>query len=150
MNKITLNINEVDVSCKPVIYTCYGLGSCIGLFIEDRRKRIAGGAHIPLPSEHAGIWMDATTIINILLSYFSYLGSDMQNLRAKITGGSQVYQSTLNLGEENFKSVLHLLTQRRIYIAAKDIGGRISRTAIYNSQTGELHISTSNKTIYVI
>jgi chemotaxis protein CheD len=146
-----LNINEMDVSAEPVVFTCYGLGSCIGLFITDRTKGLSGGVHIPLPNNASqSEWKDATYLIDELLSTFQAWGSDLNTLRAKVTGGAQVYGSHSNIGAQNAEVVLKQLTDRKVYIAATDVGGTISRTARYHSQSGELQISTSEQTKYSI
>jgi len=151
MRKRMLNINEVDVTAKPVVYTCYGLGSCIGLFVTDKPKGLSGGAHIPLPaSTETDGFLGASRLINELLQAFQQLGSDLSYLRAKITGGAQVYDSLLNIGEKNIRAVLQQLIEKKIFIAATDVGGRVSRTARFNSVTGELCISTSEQKTYCI
>ena len=146
-----LNINEVDVSDQPVVFTCYGLGSCIGLFITDRTKGLSGGVHIPLPHlSGPSEWKDAACLIDELLHAFQAWGSNLDTLRAKVTGGAQVYGSHSNIGAQNAEVVLKQLTDRKVYIAATDVGGTISRTARYHSQSGELEISTSEQTKYSI
>ena len=151
MRERMLNINEVEVSSSPVVYTCYGLGSCIGLFVTDPLKKLSGGAHIPLPGpSSAGNFQGASSMIEELLNTFTKLGSDMNCLRAKITGGSRVYESSPLIGEQNTHAVLQHLIDRRIFIAATDVGGRVSRTVRFNSVTQELRISTSEQKMYCI
>ncbi|MEJ7643192.1 MAG: chemotaxis protein CheD [Chryseolinea sp.] len=151
MKKRMLNINEVEVHGKPVVYTCYGLGSCIALFITDGRNGLSGGAHIPLPfSLDASDFQDASSMINRLLLAFSAQGSDLNSLSAKVTGGAQIYQSSIGIGQQNVRVVLRKLIKEKIYIAATDVGGAVSRTARFNSITRVLQISTSEKITYCI
>lgn len=151
MKKKVLHMNDFDVSEKPLIYTCYGLGSCIGLFLTDRRLNLSGGAHIPIPfSLGGGGFLDASHMIEELMNRFVYMGSDLGNLRAKLTGGAQVYVSSISIGHQNTQVVMSQLIQKRIFIAASDVGGSISRTARFNTLTGELEISTSEKKTYSI
>jgi chemotaxis protein CheD len=146
-----LNINEIDITMKPVVYTCYGLGSCIGLFITDRLKGFSGGAHIPLPASLPdGEFLDAPHMIKELLDSFAGLGSNLNMLHAKVTGGANVYSGSCNIGEQNSRAVLQQLTLHKIYIAGTDLGGKLSRTARFNSITRELHISTSDLQKYCI
>lgn len=141
----------MDVSNTPVEYTCYGLGSCIGLFVTDRVKGLSGGAHIPLPSAlHEGVFLDASQLIEQLLSAFSLNGSDLNTLRAKVTGGAQIYAGTSDIGQQNVSIVLQTLIDKKIFIAAKDVGGLVSRTVRFTSTTGELQISTSEQKTYSI
>jgi len=94
--------------------------------------------------------MDAAQMINNLLKSLKNMGSDLNYLRAKVTGGAQVYESSLGIGLQNTQVVLQQLLERKIYIAAMDVGGRVSRTARFNSVTNELHISTSEQKMYSI
>jgi len=147
MRKKVLNISDFDVSVHPVIYTCYGLGSCIGLFISDRVNHISGAAHIPVPASLGGsAFLGANYIIVEMLNLFKINGSDLKCLRAKVTGGSEVYKITHSIGSENIKEVMAQLVNNKIFIAAKDVGGNIARTARYNTLTGDLEISSENKT----
>ena len=151
MRKKVLHINDFEVSERPVVFTCYGLGSCIGLFLTDRRLSLSGGAHIPIPfSIGGGDFLDAAHMINGLLNKFVEMGSDLANIRAKLTGGAQVYASNLSIGEQNQQVVVDLLLRKKVFIAATDVGGSISRTARFNSLTGELEISTSEQKTYSI
>ena len=147
----TLYINDTDVTFDPVIYTCFGLGSCIALFIVDRVTGLTGGAHIALPiSLDDGEFLGAMRLIDTLLANFRKMGSNVYCLRAKITGGAHVYDSLIDIGEQNIQAVVQQLTVRKIFVAAADVGGRIARTARFNSLTGELIISTSDKKTYAI
>jgi chemotaxis protein CheD len=149
--KKVLGINELHSSATPVEYTCYGLGSCIGLFISDRVKGLSGGAHIALPRPSSeSEFTDAETMIAALLEQLSHHGSDLQTLRAKLTGGSQLFESGLDIGKGNIEVVLRQLIHRRIFIAAMDVGGRVSRTARFNGESGQVKISTSEQKTYFI
>jgi chemotaxis protein CheD len=145
-----LHINQVFTSDEPTHYVCFGLGSCIGLFITDRQKQLSGGAHIPLPSAGNGLFQGATEIICSLLQQLREKGSSLETLRAKLAGGAHVYAGSMPIGAGNIDAVIKYLIENRIYIAAKDVGGTVSRTARFNSATGDLKIFTSEKNEYVI
>jgi len=151
MKNHVLYINDLCVTRQPVIYTCFGLGSCIALFIADRASGLTGGVHIPLPDAIGpGEFLSAARLIEMLLANFETQGSNLTFLRAKIAGGAQVYESVVNLGQQNIDSVVAHLTRRKIFLAASDVGGRLSRTARFNSVTGALIISTSEQKTYTI
>lgn len=145
-----LHINQLFATDKYAQYVCFGLGSCIGLFIVDRTRGLSGGAHIPLPSHNGGEFRDAAGMIEELLAQLSSLGSTLEGLRAKFTGGAQLFTTFVDMGALNSETVLNQLIQRKIFIAAKDVGGKISRTARFTSLTGELKISTSEQKQYII
>ena len=151
MRNRMLSINDVEVDCGPVLYTCYGLGSCVGLFITDRVQQLSGGAHIALPSScGSGVYPDATRMMNALMTGLREKGSDLICLRAKIVGGAKVYDLPGNIGAQNVNVVLQYLLTNRIFVAATDLGGHIARTATFNSITGAVGISTSDQKKYFI
>lgn len=146
-----LQINDLYVTRQPVLYTCFGLGSCIALFIADRVNGITGGVHIPLPDTIGpGEFLSAARLIEALLNNFKKMGSNLNFLRAKMAGGAQVYDSLINLGQQNIDSVVAHLTGRRIFLAAADVGGRLARTVHFNSVRGTLTIFTSEQKSYTI
>lgn len=146
-----LNIDEVDVYQEPVELICFGLGSCIGLFITDRVQHLAGGAHVSLPTGEISAEMKcADELVHELLGRFYSMGSKLDSLRAKVTGGANVLPQQNSMGDRNADAVIELLTEKRIYVAALDVGGHVSRTARFNSQTQQLSISTSDNRKYFI
>jgi chemotaxis protein CheD len=145
MKNKTLNINQPDVTDEAVIYTCFGIGSCIALFLNDRMTGLAGGAHIPLAHEGTGAFVSATTLLDELLSKFQSKGSHLNVLRAKITGGAQVFESTMAIGAENIKAIRHELVERKIFVAAEDVGGQLPRTARFNTRTGDLVVISQDR-----
>lgn len=149
-NKV-LQINDLCVTRQPVVYTCFGLGSCIALFVADRLSGVTGGVHIPLPDGLTpGEFLSAARLIEALLINFQKLGSDLCCLRAKIAGGAQIYESVTSVGQQNIDSVVAHLRERKIFLAAADVGGKLARTAHFNSMTGALTIFTSKQKSYTI
>lgn len=144
MIEYKLNIGELAVSQnEAATFTCLGLGSCIGLFLQDRSHGLAGGAHIQLPSEiltEQGKYYGVQAAIDELINRFQASGSTLLNLRAKITGGANVVTTSCETGLKNIECVVKELVNRKVYIAAMDVGGRQSRTARFNSQTGTLSV----------
>lgn len=150
-----LNIGEVRVATGPSVFTCYGLGSCIGLFVQDRVAGISGGAHILLPEQEKanttdGLCYNVQDALERLLGGFKDAGSKLENLRAKVAGGAHVVSTSNNVGERNIQSVVNRLIANRVFIAARDLGGRESRTAHFHSMTGEMKIRTSGVPSYKV
>jgi chemotaxis protein CheD len=143
MENVILNIGEVKSTTAPAMFVCYGLGSCIGLFVQDRANGIAGGAHILLPDNTKspawdGSFYNAEMAIQELFRQLRLKGSSLKNLEAKIVGGAQLTQNCFSVGKDNVNSVLTKLKSSSVSIAGLDVGGKVSRTARYNSAKGEL------------
>jgi chemotaxis protein CheD len=146
-----LNINEWDATEQPAFYICYGLGSCVGLFMVDRLTGLCGAAHIALPMAAEGSgYSGAAQLITQTLDKMRALGSNLSCVRAKVAGGAHVFETSLGIGAQNIRAVLTELTRKGVYLAAADLGGNISRTARFNSVTYQLHISTSEYKTYTI
>ena len=135
-----LLMGEVKVFNQPVVMKCLGLGSCVGLFVKDRNTGISGGAHIFLPENILPENVNLIATVELLLAKMKTLGSDLSFLRAKLTGGSNVLGKSFDIGSLNITSVIDQLTRNRIYIAAQDVGGRVSRSARFDASTESLII----------
>lgn len=143
-NKV-ISINETDVTAEAVLYTCFGVGSCLAVFLNDRMTGLAGGAHIPLEDEGGGEWLSVSVMLNQLLTEFKSKGSNLNFLRAKIAGGGALFQTRERPGSENIQAIHEELASRKIYIAAEDLGGNYARTARFNTRTGELVVSSGER-----
>lgn len=142
MREYKLNIGDVMMSDEPASYTCFGLGSCVGLFIQDQFKRFSGGAHIFLPGKQEpelyGNYYHAEAALEKILSFFKLKGSAPDSLCAKVAGGANVINAQLNVGKHNVDAVLKHLFINRVFLAATDVGGSFCRTVRYESTTGNL------------
>jgi chemotaxis protein CheD len=155
MMEYTLNIGDVVTSSRKAIYTCLGLGSCIGLFVQDRSAGLSGGAHIFLPGteqESSGCtkFYNVHSAIQEIRRQLKQQGSTLEALRAKVTGGANVINFNFGTGARNAESVLKALVEHRIYIATVDVGGVHSRTARFESETGLLTVKIPQTNQYRI
>ena len=145
----TLNIGDLVVTKgSRVHYSCLGIGSCICLFLQDRMAGISGGAHIMLPESvdltgENGKYYYATAAVNELVRRFSRLGSNLTNLRAKITGGANVIDTSHDIGDQNAQTVIKQLVRNNVYIAAKEVGGKLGRSARFDSDTGVMTVTVA-------
>lgn len=145
MKNKAISINQTDVTHEAVIYTCFAIGSCIVLFLNDRMTGLAGAAHIPLAYGGKGEWLPAPFMLNDLLSKFKLMGSNLKFLCAKIAGGANLFQSVKSPGSANIQAIHEELEARSIYLAAEDLGGSCPRTVRFNTRTGELVISSGER-----
>jgi chemotaxis protein CheD len=146
MIEYKLNIGDLLTSTDQASYTCNGLGSCVGLFIQDRMSGLSGGAHIFLPGDIEGPsqysrFCSATLAIEEILRQMKSNGSSLQALRAKVAGGADFFDCPFTTGECNSKSVIEQLVKKKIFIAASDLGGSFFRTVKFESASGLLHVS---------
>ncbi len=138
MREEVLLIGEVKVFAEPVMMKCYGLGSCVGVFIKDRTTWHNGwGTHFS-----SGIFPEyfllansiaAGACVEEMLERMTNKGASLETMRAKVVGGSNVLMHFHEVGSRNTREVIGALVRNKIYIAAKDVGGTISRTVEFDS-----------------
>lgn len=152
IREVVLGIGQMHVTSSSEIITCYGLGSCIGLFIQDRLNHISGGAHIALPGQNLGkinplepaMYLDNAFFG--LISLMEELGADSKYLRAKLVGGADLFQSKdSSVGAKNGNQILKLLRDNAIYIAGSAIGGCDGRSCKFNTDDGKLWIHNAKQ-----
>jgi chemotaxis protein CheD len=142
-----LNIGELAAGEESGVIVCHGLGSCIGLFLYDRTRKVGGGAHIFLPgSGKEGATEFAENAFFTLLREMIALGCNPEGLRAKIIGGATVLSAATEIGERNARSVRKLIRDHKIFLASADTGGQVSRTGRFFLEDGSLQVSANNQT----
>ncbi len=137
-----------------------GLGSCVGIVLYDRSKKIAGMAHIMLPSSkeirnNSNKAKFADTALDEMLENIMKMGAMRTRLTAKIAGGAQMFNisskgSTLNIGKRNVDAVKKKLTELRIPIISEDVLGNYGRTIEFDCSDGGLKIKSIGKGIKFI
>lgn len=155
MNVIKVGMADLNTVTSPGILVSLGLGSCVGIALYDGSKKLAGLAHIMLPSskliannENGAKFAD--TGIEILLDMMMDRGAKKENITAKIAGGAQMFSfqnksnDLLNIGERNIRAVTDVLDKFRIPILAQDVGGNFGRTIEFYAETGVLVVKTIN------
>lgn len=154
MNVKTIKVGMADlnVTKSPNLLTTLGLGSCVGITLYDKVNKIAGLAHIMLPSskeiknnENRAKFAD--TGIEELIDFMIKSGAARNNLVAKIAGGSQMFNfnsnnDILKIGERNVIATKAKLKELNIKIVSEDTGGNFGRTIILNSTDGLLQVRT--------
>ncbi len=153
MNIIKVGMADLNVIEAPGILTTLGLGSCVGIVLYDKNNKIAGLAHIMLPSskeiknnENKAKFAD--TGIEWLIEMMIKQGARKENLIAKVTGGSQMFSfnnnnSVLKIGgERNVIATKEKLRDLNIRIISEDTGGNYGRTIEVDAEDGSLLVKT--------
>jgi chemotaxis protein CheD len=121
-----------------------GIGSCIAVFLYDKKTKTGGLAHIMLPRgkgddpAHAGRYAD--TGIKALIRL---MGTN--SLTAKIAGGSNMFaadqnKAAITVGKNNIESVKQILAEKKIPVIAEDTGGLFGRTVTCHTDTGAVEV----------
>ena len=145
----------MNIVKEPMTIRTSGLGSCVGIVLYDETKKIAGLLHIMLPdsdlgkSDRLNVAKFADTGIYALMELLKEEGVRPMSLKAKIAGGSQMFQfgssDTIRIGPRNVEAVKNELKRLSIPLIAEDTGGSSGRTIEFDPATSLLNIRTVNK-----
>ena len=119
------------------------LGSCVAICLWDKRQCVGGMNHFLLPASRDGEpaslrFADVAT--KILFEKLHGMGCRTRDLRAKIFGGSSMFQSqnryAVSLGARNVAAALELLKGGCVAVAAQETGGTQGRKIVFNTDNG--------------
>lgn len=148
-NLIKVGMADLNVAHMTGVLKTTGLGSCVGVTLYDARVKVAGMAHVMLPSSDIAregkpnIAKYADSAIPELLRLMQALGAEVRRMEAKMAGGAQMFSfgvqsDTMRIGPRNVESCKEVLNHYRIPIKAEDTGANYGRTIEFDCQTGIL------------
>jgi len=122
------------------------LGSCVSVFLWDPFMQFASINHFMLPAcnkEGGPYYKYGNIAIPELVNRMLKMGSNKNNLKAKIFGGSETNRSnsSFNIGERNITVAKTILDNEKIPIISQSVGGSLGRKVIFYSASGEVFIN---------
>jgi chemotaxis protein CheD len=151
---VRVGIADMNIVKEPKTIRTSGLGSCVGVVLYDEKKKVAGMVHIMLPdsglgkSDKVNVAKFADTGIYALMELLKAEGVRPMALKAKVAGGSQMFQfgssDTIRIGPRNVEAVKQELKRLSIPIMAEDTGGSSGRTIEFNPALSILNVRTVN------
>lgn len=154
-NLINIGVAQIGSAENPAVLRTI-LGSCVGICIYDRSKKIGGMAHILLPKNN-GKGNDekyADTAIPMLVQKMLKQGCSKEFMTAKIAGGSSMFKfksstSLSNIGDNNVISTREALKATGITVVAEDIGGNVGRVLDFFLEDGRMKVKAAgNEQLY--
>ncbi|GAA3406607.1 chemotaxis protein CheD [Paenibacillus hodogayensis] len=150
---IKVGMADLNVASVTGILKTTGLGSCVGVTLYDPKVKVAGMAHVMLPSSdiakegNLNIAKYADTAIPELVRRMNRLGAANARLVAKLAGGAQMFafqttSDTMRIGPRNVESCKVQLRLLSIPVLAEDTGGNHGRTIEFHSESGILVLRT--------
>lgn len=154
VDKYYLYPGEIFSSRTPYIVDTV-LGSCVAVFLWDAVFQFSGINHYMLPSGGRGDIRSCkygNVAIPELVKRMLKMGSNKNNIRAKIFGGSETSRpdSVFNIGERNILIARKLLDSESIPVVSESVGGTFSRKVVFNTASGEVFINFIRKKTEVI
>ncbi|MGM0880855.1 MAG: chemotaxis protein CheD [Bacillota bacterium] len=150
-NLVKVGMADLNIATDGAILKTTGLGSCVGLTLYDPIRKIAGMAHVMLPSSDIArepkmnLAKYADTAIPELLDRMIAAGAYVERIKAKMAGGAQMFamsgqSDSLRIGPRNVESCTEMLNKFKIPIISQDTGGSFGRTVEFDSNSGMLSI----------
>ncbi len=150
-NLIKVGMADLNVAHLTGVLKTTGLGSCVGVTLFDATARVAGMAHVMLPTSEIAregklnIAKYADTAIPELIRLMEDLGAQVKRMVAKMAGGAQMFSfasqsDTMRIGPRNVESCKEMLSRYQIPINAEDTGGNYGRTIEFDCESGMLMI----------
>ncbi|MBH5316618.1 chemotaxis protein CheD [Paenibacillus sp. GSMTC-2017] len=148
---VKVGMADLNIAIDGAILKTTGLGSCVGLTLYDPKSKVAGMAHVMLPSSDIAresqfnVAKYADTAIPELLERMKAVGARLERMEAKMAGGAQMFafsgqSDSLRIGPRNVESCIAMMNQYKIPILSQDTGGNYGRTVEFESNNGILHI----------
>jgi chemotaxis protein CheD len=132
------------------------LGSCVSVCLWDPALRIGGMNHYMLPlwnGEGLASPKFGNIAISKLIEKMLLLGSNKEDLKAKVFGGGAVLRSPtgiMNVGERNIAYARNALREEGITIISSDLGGTKGRKIIFNTGNGSVMMKKLRNQIHDI
>lgn len=154
MPKIFVGMADMKLANPPDILVTLGLGSCVGIVLQDTFSKLSGMVHIMLPDSKFITYTStsdqplkfADSGIISLISKMEEAGAQRERIIAKIAGGAHLFDMNKcdneSVGLRNVQSSIQTLAANNIVLAARETGGNKGRTIEFDTTTGELHIKT--------
>jgi chemotaxis protein CheD len=157
MDKINVGIGDYAVAAEEGVLATV-LGSCVGVILYDKLRRIGGLAHVYLPDSQQGKKFEPTcgdTSFDRSLKYadllvprvveeMAALGASTRQLVAYLVGGAMLFEfpkdSSLNVGLRNLEMVKRTLREFGLWALEVKVGGRRGRKVNFDVATGDLQV----------
>ncbi len=144
--ELYLNPGAIFVSQLPYKITTV-LGSCVSVILWDEINKFGGINHYLQPFSNkigGNIREYGDNSIEVLIKRMQHFGSNIENLNARIYGGTST-MSSFSVWSENIKIANKLLQKYNIPIVERDTGGDLSRIIIFDTLTGIVKLDLIEK-----
>ncbi|MGL4370414.1 MAG: chemotaxis protein CheD [Spirochaetota bacterium] len=148
---VNVGVAQLKIASSPQVLRTI-LGSCVGICIYDRQKKIGGLAHVLLPeasgSENPEKY--ANTAIPMLVDLLFKQGCKREFMSAKIAGGAAMFKFSQGnmlgqIGERNIEAAKKALAAKNIPVLQEDVGGCSGRVIDFFLEDGHMKVKAGNQ-----
>ncbi len=149
---INVGVAQIRFASSPAVLRTI-LGSCVGVCVYDRIKKIGGMAHILLPNrpgDNSNLEKYADSAVQILVQKLIKDGAKKEFLSAKIAGGASMFKFGTNItlgqiGDRNIEQTKIELQKLGVPILIEDVGGSVGRVIDFFLEDGRLLVKSSGQ-----
>ncbi len=144
--ELVVRMGEYRVVQGEGVLAALGLGSCVAVILHDRHARVAGLAHVVLPSASLSRVHDrparfADTAVPLLIGTMRVEGADIARIVARLAGGASMFASLLAagavaMGERNVLAARLALRAAGVSIVGEHVGGSSGRSVWFDVRRG--------------
>lgn len=144
--EVVVRMGEHRVLRGEGVLAAVGLGSCVAIILHDRHARVAGLAHVVLPSaslsrEHDRPARFANTAVPLLLGSMKAEGADLARVVGRLVGGASMFANLLaagaiTMGERNVQAAQAALRSAKLPIVGEEVGGTSGRSVWFDVRRG--------------
>jgi chemotaxis protein CheD len=159
-NEVTVKVAELQAATPGKVLVTLGLGSCVGIALHDATARVAGLAHILLPSRSLSRQSDAPgrfpqSAVPLLIAEMVKLGADPRRLTARLVGGASMFANlappgSIQMGDRNVVACREVLSSQGIPVIAEAVGGASGRSMWFHPDDGRIEVRSVGKPIRVL
>lgn len=128
------------------------LGSCVSVCLYDALRGVGGMNHYLLPGDalpdgkaDSDSARYGRAAMELLLHHVLVLGAVRSQLTAKIFGAGKVMDGMSDVGQQNADFAIQFLNERKIRIAAVDVGDVWPRKVCFSPATGQVFVKRIQK-----
>jgi len=144
--EVVVQMGEYAVVQGEGVLAALGLGSCVAVILHDRHARVAGLAHIVLPSTSLSRDRDrparaAETAVPLLVGAMKAEGADAARMVARLVGGASMFANlmaagTVSMGERNALAARAALRSAGIPVVGESVGDTYGRSVWFDVRRG--------------
>jgi chemotaxis protein CheD len=149
---IVVKVADLQVTQGDGELVTLGLGSCVAICLHDPVAKVAGMAHVLLPSKSLSRVTEnpakfPQSAIPLLIEKMTALGADPKRMTAKLIGGAAMFgnltpSGAVQMGERNVVASRQVLQDHGLAVTAEATGGTVGRSVRMQASDGAVMVRT--------
>jgi chemotaxis protein CheD len=148
--EIVVKVADLRVGGEGDVLVTIGLGSCVAIMLHDPVAKVAGLAHVLLPSKALTRHGDnpakfPQSAVPALLEQMAAKGAHQRRITARLAGGASMFANlappgTIQMGERNVVATRQVLNAHNLPLVGEAVGGEYGRTVKLFAGDGRIEV----------